>query len=290
MSKWSDWQSLRSEQGVRIRLVHLNSISHASYCSHSSAMSGGYHGSSVDSPGKHNTRTKYSSIVQLSAPVVPIVSHGPVLHHIPLNGGYYNLPFESPGKYSSRVKYASILSNAVFSAAPVASHIFTSHHIGPMKGGFQNRTTDSPGKHNTRVKYSTIRPASVPVVASVVPITAYAHPIKGGYYNNAPLESPGKYSSRVKYTSHLLGVIPASASASRASSAAAPSPSKASVSQAQIDAVQKQYVYDILALLFILTPCACMVVPTLASFRSVHPTISPSIPSFCLALPSQHAT
>lgn len=237
----SSWRRRIPAQGVLDCRALLNRICNRVALQNPSAMSGGYHNrSGVDSPGKHNTRTKYSSIVQLSAPVVPIVSHGPivsydpVLNHFPLSGGYYNLPLESPGKYSSRVKYSSIHSNHFLAAVPVVSHI-PAFHRSSIKGGFQNRPSDSPGKHSTRVKYSTIRPVSVPVAAPVAPIVAYAHPIKGGYYN-APLESPGKYSSRVKYTSQLRGISPASV----ASSAAAPSPSKASASQAQIDAVKKQ--------------------------------------------------
>jgi hypothetical protein len=170
-------------------------------------MSGGYRNAALDSPGKRNTRSKYSAIIQSTEPVVhiaPVIAHGPVLHH---------------------------------------------HHA----GGFSNAGLESPGKYSSRVKYTSIRPTSVHESRSSAPIMAHAHPIKGGYYN-LPSESPGKYSSRVKYTSILHGAgVYASGAAAPASFVAAASPkaapavqssrsSSAGPSQAQIDAVQKQYV------------------------------------------------
>ena len=204
-------------------------------------MSGGYRNSSVDSPGKHNTRSKYAFVVQSGAPVVPVAFHEAVhvAHHFPVSGGYHNAALESPGKYSSRVKYTSIVSHPVHPVVTVAGSA-TAWHQHPMQGGFRNCPVDSPGKHSSRVKYASIRALSVPAYSPVAPIDAYAHPIKGGYFN-APLESPGKYSSRVKYTSVIHGVAPFASRPSASSSAAAPSPSRAAASQAQIDAVLKQY-------------------------------------------------
>jgi hypothetical protein len=116
-------------------------------------MLGGYHGSAVDSPGKQNTRSKYSSIlhsnVPVTAAVMPIAFYGQNLHHYPLEGGYYNRAIEYPGKYSSRVKL-SIVHQAVPSSASVAVYALAS------TGGFYNRSTDSPGKYSSRVKYSSL--------------------------------------------------------------------------------------------------------------------------------------
>ena len=182
-------------------------------------MSGGFRNSAIDSPGKRNTRSKYSvaSVVSPSVnplQIAPVISHGPVMlrdHHWH-TGGYFNPAAVSHGNYSSRVKYSSIISAAPHSimTVPAAFH-------GPVglplahvyhDGGFHNLSAESPGKYSSRVKYTSIRPSIAPSIKFAAPIMAHAHPVRGGYYN-LPAESPGKYSSRVKYTSILHGVPPA---------------------------------------------------------------------------------
>lgn len=188
-------------------------VAHSSH--QPSAMSGGYHNSSVDSPGKKNTRAKYGSFSSVSSgPVVHLAPaiNEPVFYQHAIPGGYYNRPIESPGKVSTRVKYSSVLSNTVYSAAPLVTHapVFNLHN-------------------SSYVSYS------------YAPIAAHAHPVKGGYYNR-PTESPGRCSSRVKYSSVIrIGAAHATGSSVSASKSANQS-STTGPSQAQIDAVKKQYI------------------------------------------------
>jgi hypothetical protein len=195
-------------------------------------MSGGFRNSTSDSPGKRNTRSKYSvaSVVSSSvyAPqVAPVISHGPVMLHDHLwhTGGFVNSAADSHRNYSSRVNYTSVISAAALSivTAPAPFHGAVGLPLSHVyhDGGFHNRSADSPGKYSSRVKYSSIRPSTAPGISFMVPhapIMAHAHPVRGGYYNPAA-DSPGKYSSRVKYTSILHGIPPAMYS-SHASAAA----------------------------------------------------------------------
>jgi hypothetical protein len=210
--------------------------------------SGGFHNSSVDSPGKKNTRSKYSSfssVVVSSAPVAHVAPaiNATVLYQHPTHGGYYNRPMESPGKVSTRVKYSSILSNAGYPAAPVAC-------LAPVV------------IHN-----------SAYVSYSYAAIEAHAHPTQGGYYNR-PMESPGKCSSRAKYSSIMRS---SAAHATGSSAPAAKSANQLSSNQAQIDAVKKQYASPPQLLLFAcLTVFACMAAPTRASCRCEQSAITRS--------------
>ena len=129
-------------------------------------MSGGYSNAATDSPGKRNTRSKYSSFVNVQPSFVQSVhvgAHavydgghavydGPVLRHLH-GGGFSNLSHDSPGKYSSRVKYSSILSRGFHSVAP-AIYSSAARSVAPVVisqqgGGFSNLSYDSPGKYSS---------------------------------------------------------------------------------------------------------------------------------------------
>jgi hypothetical protein len=132
-------------------------------------MSGGFRNSAIDSPGKRNTRSKYSvaSVVSPSVnplQIAPVISHGPVMLHDHNwhTGGYFNPAAVSHGNYSSRVNYSSIISAAPHSIMTVPA----SFH-GPVglplahvyhDGGFHchHRPSESPGKYNSRVKYTSV--------------------------------------------------------------------------------------------------------------------------------------
>ena len=93
-------------------------------------MSGGFRNSTSDSPGKRNTRSKYSvaSVVSSSvyAPqVAPVISHGPVMLHDHLwhTGGFVNSAADSHRNYSSRAKYTSITSGGAPSIVTVSAPI-----------------------------------------------------------------------------------------------------------------------------------------------------------------------
>jgi hypothetical protein len=108
-------------------------------------MSGGYRNSAVDSPGKQNTRTKYSPFSSVSSAPVTFVAptiNAPALHQYPTQGGHYN--------YTAAP--ALIQAPVVIHSSPRVSYSHVLH-----KGGYYNCSVDSPGKVNTRAKYSSIQ-------------------------------------------------------------------------------------------------------------------------------------
>ena len=134
------------------------------------------------------------------------------------DGGYHGSPHT--GKRNTRTKYTSILhSGAVH--APIAehgavlSHGHLSHHY-PVEGGYYGRP--HTGQYNSRTKWTSIVHGSVPL-----------------------------------HHRHFVSVAAAASAPAAAIATASPQPSrspsapqsagKPKVDQAQIDAVQKQYVH-----------------------------------------------
>ena len=226
-------------------------------------MSGGFRNSAIDSPGKRNTRSKYSvaSVVSPSVnplQIAPVISHGPVMlrdHHWH-TGGYFNPAAVSHGNYSSRVNYSSIISAAPHSimTVPAAFH-------GPVglplahvyhDGGFHNLSAESPGKYSSRVKYTSILHGVPPAMyTSYSSAAAPLHGIPPMYTSYSSVPAPLHGIPQAMYTSYSSVPAP---SASTSSAVVAPNPSTAArvavsqtteaagPSQQQIDAVQKQCV------------------------------------------------
>ena len=134
------------------------------------------------------------------------------------DGGYHGSPHT--GKRNTRTKYTSILHSGVVHApiaehGAVLSHGHLSHHY-PVEGGYYGRP--HTGNYNSRTKWTSIVHGSVPL-----------------------------------HHRHFVSVAAAASAPAAAIATASPQPSrspsapqsagKPKVDQAQIDAVQKQYVH-----------------------------------------------